>query len=282
MQSYDNWHVFGVRHGRKNEKKTSNATTPLFSPPIREPAFGPEGIEEPVEDIPIVARISTHTLRLEREFHIVNFLMKNSDPDCQRVVRPFDLFYLPNSGLIVSIFESPGQNYQLGIVNLINTTANEPIPLPLFLDFAIGASECLELLSSENIVHGEIRGDAFHFNKETGAVKLINFGSGPRSFDHGLNNATWSNVSKQAGIIDKLFFISPEQTGRMPAPPDARTDIYSTGILFYTLLTNQLVFEVGSPLEVVQSVLTRRVPLAHTRRMDVPEMLSLIIQKMTA
>lgn len=237
---------------------------------------------DPSKPTPVVARISSHTLRLEREFHIVNMLMNKSDPQCQKVVRPLDLIYLPASGLIVSIFESPGPNYLGGIVNLTNATPNEPIPLPLFLDFAVGACECLELLSSENIVHGEIRGDAFHFNKENGAVKLINFGSGPRSFDHGLNNAIWSSVSKQVGIIDKLFFISPEQTGRMPAPPDSRTDIYSTGVLFYTILTNQLVFDVGSPMEVVQSVLTRRVPLAHTRRMDVPETLSYIIQKMTA
>lgn len=58
-----------------------------------------------------------------------------------------------------------------------------------FLDFAVGATECLEILHhGHEIVHGEIRGDAFHF-AEDGVVKMINFGSGARSFENGLTSA---------------------------------------------------------------------------------------------
>jgi hypothetical protein len=53
------------------------------------------------------------------------------------------------------------------------------VPLLTFLDFAVGATECLEILHhGHEVVHGEIRGDAFHFSASGGgSVKMINFGS---------------------------------------------------------------------------------------------------------
>jgi serine/threonine protein kinase len=87
------------------------------------------------------------------------------------------------------------------------------------------------------MVHGEIRGDAFHFLEQTGQVKLMNFGSGIRSFENGLSSAGWYSLSREGGIEYKLRFIAPEQTGRLPAQPDGRTDIYSLGVLFWCMLT---------------------------------------------
>jgi serine/threonine protein kinase len=159
----------------------------------------------------------------------------------------------------------------------------EPIPLEVFLDFAVGAAECLELLhNGQHIVHGEIRGDAFHLNIETGSIKLINFGSGLRTFEHGLTSTGWSALSKDVGAKTKLSFMSPEQTGRMPAEPDSRTDIYSLGILFWTLLTQQPAFEGDTPMDIIQGVLSRRLPKLSNFRLNVPDVLCRIIQKMTA
>lgn len=156
------------------------------------------------------------------------------------------------------------------------------ISLSTFLDFAIGAAECLELMHHGlRTVHGEIRGDAFYFNQETRAVKVINFGSGPRSFENGLTSTGWLSLSREVGIKSKLQFIAPEQTGRMPAEPDSRTDIYSLGILFWTMLTRQAAFEGETPMDVVQAVLGRRIPTVSHHRMDIPDVVSEIIQKMT-
>lgn len=106
--------------------------------------------------------------------------------------------------------------------------------LQLFMQFAVGAVESLEILHNEKKqVHGEIRGDAFHFDPQTGQVRMLNFGSGVRSFENGLTSAGWSSLSREIGVERKLQFIAPEQTGRLPAEPDTRTDIYSLGILFW-------------------------------------------------
>lgn len=76
--------------------------------------------------------------------------------------------------------------------------------------------------------------------------------------------------------------MSPEQTGRMSADPDRRTDIYSLGILLWTMLIQQPAFEGDTPMDIIQGVLGRRLPLISNIRLDVPEIVGRIVQKMTA
>jgi serine/threonine protein kinase len=76
--------------------------------------------------------------------------------------------------------------------------------------------------------------------------------------------------------------MSPEQTGRMPAEPDSRTDIYSLGILFWIMLTQQPAFDGETPMDIIQGVLGRRLPSVSSIRMDIPDVIGRIIHKMTA
>ena len=155
------------------------------------------------------------------------------------------------------------------------------VSLSSFLDFAIGACECLELMHHGlSTVHGELRPDAFHFNRDTGSVRLINFGSGPRSFEEALTSR-WSSLAKEVGIKYKLQYVAPEQTGRMPAEPNSRTDIYGLGIVFWTLLTGKPPYTGETPIDIVQAVVSRRIPSVSSERLDVPDAVSKIIQKMT-
>jgi hypothetical protein len=114
--------------------------------------------------IPVLARVSSHVVRLEREFHMLRSIVQTSDPDCNHTIRPIDLIRLPSDPgdagpLLVAIFESPGQNMLREMVAFGpawfaaggRTDSNEPTPgeqvsLATFLDFAIGACDCLELL----------------------------------------------------------------------------------------------------------------------------------------
>ncbi|KAK9769316.1 putative Hsp90-like protein [Seiridium cardinale] len=275
------------------------------SPPIvtHTAASEPQSVEEQ----PVVARISYHVLREERAFHTCKNLIATSDPQGEHNVKPVDLIRLTShpgdrGSIIVGIFEFPGHNYLYRVLDLgpaffyahkvedgfeldrrDDYRLDTPISLQHFLDFAIGATQCLEILHHRHgTVHGEIRGDAFHFNIETKQVKLTSFGSGVRSFENGLTSSGWSTLSKELGAKNKLVYISPEQTGRLPAEPDTRTDIYSLGVLFWQLLTQQPVFTGATPLDIVQCVLGRRIPLVSNVRIDVPEILGKIIQKCTS
>ncbi|KAI9684728.1 MAG: hypothetical protein M1829_000103 [Trizodia sp. TS-e1964] len=323
--SYDDWHVFGLRHRPSQPIPTPepragssrNSPRTLSRPPLvlQFASSSDIGSELSVSTksnlesyTPVVARVSTHVLRLEREYHLCKSIVETADPKCVHVVQPVDFVRLSShaddSGpVVVSIFESPGHNYLRELVNFgpawyglatkesigrhvrSNSEGFSPrqqITLPLFLDFAIGATECLEILHhGQRIIHGELRGDAFHFCQQSGRVKLINFGSGPRSFENGLTSTGWSSLSKELGIKNKLQFIAPEQTGRVPVEPDSRSDIYSLGVLFFTMLTREPAFSGATPMDIVQCVLGRKIPPVSSKRPDVPEFLSAIIQKMT-
>jgi AAA ATPase domain len=256
-------------------------------------------------NIPVVARVSVHVLREERAYHICKTLAETVDPKGYPFARPLDRLRLPSHGeegpISVCIFEYLGPNFLSKVVDYGPAWFNyhldgddirshrkgnfvaESMSLQTFLDFAIGAAECIEVLHGQQIVHGEVRGDAFHMNAETGRVTLINLGPGRlRNFEHGLSSTGWSAMSKELGAKTKLSYMSPEQTGRMPLEPDSRTDIFSVGVLFWTILLQKPAFDGDTPLDVIQAVLGQRLPLISNIRLDIPEVIGRIIQKATA
>ena len=252
--------------------------------------------------IPVVARISTHVLRLEREYNYFKSIINTADPDCLHTIKPLDIFRLPTNpgdthSMLVCVYDKPGMNHLKETLDFgpaffgLNyfprrtsdtTGTSENLPLANFLDFAIGACECLELLHhGAKTVHGEIRQDTFHWNRENNNVKLMHGGNGPRAFDNVLSSEGWATLSKELGVKNKLQFIAPEQTGRLPSDPDSRTDIYSLGILFWTLLTGQPAFNADAPIDMIQKVLSSRLPPVSAFRMDVPDAVSHVIAQMT-
>lgn len=300
--SYDAWHFFGVRkHRSALSGRKASSISDSRSNSTRTPSnynYTDSDETEKEKDLYVIARVTVHALRLEREYKLLQKLVAESDPDCRHVVRPLQFARLPprqpgDPALSVTIVEAPGRSMLMEMIefgpNAYLGTPDSPriqradqVPLLQFLDFGIGACECLELLHHEQeLVHGEIRPDAFHFHRDTCAVRMINFGSGSRSFERGLTSAGWASLVSERGVQYRLQFIAPEQTGRLPAEPDSRTDIYSLGVLFWTMLTGQPPFEGKSPLEVMQNVLSRRIRPAQSLRGDIPDALGAVIAKMT-
>lgn len=306
-QSYDNYHVYGVQKPAKDLLKgqPSNRAARARREHAGTDTSDTDGEEAEPEPLQVVARVSVHVLRLEREFKLARRLWDETS-DGKHFIRPLRLVRLPprqpgDVQMVAMVAEAPGRNYLRDLVELgpnfyyvdLPTSPTSPgplqagrsfsrVPLKTFLDFAVGAVECCETLHhGSEIVHGELRGDAFHLNRETGVVRLINFGSGARSFENGLTSAGWSSLMSERGVEHKLQFIAPEQTGRLPAEPDSRTDIYSLGILFWTMLTGEPAFAGSTPLDIMQNVLGRRIPSLDSKRPDVPHALAACIQKMT-
>jgi signal transduction histidine kinase/predicted ATPase/serine/threonine protein kinase len=298
--SYDNWHFYGRKRPSRRRGDTRKVTpsSAATSRPASVRTQSDVTDEEKEPEVWVVARLSVQQLRLEREYKVCQTLFTSATPEQKFFVRPLDFVRMPvrrqgDLPLSAFVFEAPGRNYLKEVVEFgpnVYTTRDDDPPRPKqnkielleFLNFARASAEILECLHHEHdLVHGEIRADAFHFNKETNVVRMINFGSGVRSFEHGLSSANWARVSAERGVEQRLQFIAPEQTGRLPAEPDARTDIYSLGILFWTILTAQPAFEGKSPLDIMQSKLSRRLPPVSSLRPDVPDALSRVIQKMT-
>ncbi|MFQ5789009.1 MAG: protein kinase [Acidobacteriota bacterium] len=108
-----------------------------------------------------------------------------------------------------------------------------PVPVALRV-----ASEIFEALASAHevgIVHRDIKPHNV-LMLPTGKVKVLDFG-----IAQGLEADTPDGATTTSSILGTPEYMSPEQL--MGQPLDARTDLYSAGILLYELLAGQLPFQ---------------------------------------
>ena len=121
-------------------------------------------------------------------------------------------------------------------------------------------AECLDTMSAAGIVHRDIKPGNVMLTPE-GQVKIMDFGIAKGLVETGLT---------QTGVLGTPHYISPEQAegGRKL---DVRSDIYSTGVVLFEMLTGRVPYEETSPVAVIMKHLTAPIPSIHELREDVPE-----------
>jgi serine/threonine protein kinase/Tfp pilus assembly protein PilF len=121
-----------------------------------------------------------------------------------------------------------------------------------------------------NIIHRDINPQNIFLTYE-GQVKIIDFG---------IAKAASHNSTTHEGLIKgKLAYMSPEQaTGKTI---DHRSDIFSTGIIFYELLAGRRMFE-GETMEVYSQVREARYEPLDKLRPDLPAKLYEIVERALA
>jgi serine/threonine protein kinase len=132
-----------------------------------------------------------------------------------------------------------------------------------------------------------VRANAFHLNSHSGAVRFVHFGNRAVSLENfgspsSLVLRTFEEPEKLK-VKEALCYLAPEQTGSIETvTQDHRTDLYSLGILFWTLLVGrgQMPFE-GGPLELLHAIVQKRPMPVHEVRRDVPQVLANIIDKVS-
>lgn len=99
-----------------------------------------------------------------------------------------------------------------------------------------------------NIVHRDISPQNILLSYE-GEVKIVDFG---------IAKAAMNISHTMAGILKgKISYMSPEQA--LGKPIDRQTDIFSTGLMFYELLTGEKFFRGETQFEVLKKIRTTRI-----------------------
>ncbi|KAI9494156.1 hypothetical protein BDB00DRAFT_819869 [Zychaea mexicana] len=180
--------------------------------------------------------------------------------------------------------DNSGANSKMALEIMATRDTAPTYDLVTFLRFAIKAADCIAFIHRQNFHHGGIQLQSFQWSgQDTDPVKLWNFSIDFKSLSTYLTTE-WRKMSQDRTLVhmleNLLVYVSPEKTGRTAYISDHRSDIYSLGIVFFVLLTTRNPFD-GGPLDIVNGMLSRKVPLVHELQLEVPKMLSYIIEKMT-
>jgi hypothetical protein len=107
---------------------------------------------------------------------------------------------------------------------------------------------------------------------------LISFDGEVKIIDFGVAKATLSAQQTEAGVIKgKYNYMSPEQASGKPV--DARTDIFSAGIVLWELLAGEPLYPGENVPKVLEMARRARVPSIRRIRQDVPRPLEQILKK---
>jgi serine/threonine-protein kinase len=179
---------------------------------------------------------------------------------------------------IVSIFDR-GQaegTYYIAMEYLDGRTLKEllvrngPTPVPIAIAYARQILGALAFAHRNGIVHRDIKPHNIVVRQD-GRLKVTDFG---------IARSGTSQMTEAGSIVGTAQYLSPEQA--RGAPVDARSDLYSLGIVMYEMLTGNVPFTGDAPVEVAMKLQTAIPEPPSTLRPDLPHDLDAVVMRALA
>ena len=160
---------------------------------------------------------------------------------------------------------------------------NKRMKLSDELNIAIQTVDALSAAHEAGIIHRDIKPENIMLRKRDGYVKVLDFGLA-KLVQPQLNAVETEAATKQlfkteeGVVLGTVMYMSPEQARGQAV--DARTDIWSLGVVMYEMVAGCLPFEGATKSQILASILNEKEPppLARFTR-EVPAELERIVEK---
>jgi serine/threonine protein kinase/Flp pilus assembly protein TadD len=191
---------------------------------------------------------------------------------------------------ILTIHEvgSDGERHFIATEYIDGTTlrrkvSGTPMDVAEILDIAVQVASALEEAHAAGIIHRDIKPDNIMIRRN-GYVKVLDFGLAKlteTSIDRSSSDGEASTrvlVHTDAGVVmGTSHYMSPEQARGKPV--DARSDIWSLGVVLYEMVAGRTPFEGETSTDVLVSITQKEAPPLARFAPNVPPELDWIITK---
>lgn len=144
----------------------------------------------------------------------------------------------------------------------------KPLDLDTFGRIAGQVAEGLAAAHLAGIVHRDVKPQNILIDRR-GHAKVTDFGIA--------TGADWTRVTRAGSIIGSARYMSPEQIRSKPV--DARSDIYSLGVVLYEMLAGKPPFDGANMPEIARQHLTATPPRLSDIRGELPPGLERVVMK---
>ena len=158
------------------------------------------------------------------------------------------------------------------------------LPTEELVELAIHVADALEAAHRKGIAHRDIK-PANIFVTDRGQAKILDFGlakllESRRAGESPLNSAmpTDEFATSAGSTLGTVAYMSPEQARGEEV--DARTDLFSFGVVLYEMATGQAAFAGGTTASVFERILNHNPPPPSDLNRSLPDGISQIVGKL--
>jgi serine/threonine-protein kinase len=156
--------------------------------------------------------------------------------------------------------------------------AEEPLPFRAALRLARQIAAGLAAAHELGVVHRDIKPENVILDA-AGNAKLMDFGIA-RPLPGSATGGAAAGYTRAGEVMGTPHYIAPERLRSEPA--DARSDVYSLGILLYEVFAGRPPFPGGSIADIVSQHLHQEPPPPRSLRSEIPEELEAILLRSLA